>query len=189
MSAQNPTPATISEAEVYPVPRVNRGDRGWILRWVLVGLALVVGMGLTVVVVNIVQDGGLSALRDVPSLGIPSVLTIVLILAIYGILGLGPGADRISFGPDGFEFTYRTGKKRVFRWTRGRGRLTLWVLTDSDGTGFWISTGIPFQTPISPVVYGRILKEAERNGFIALERSQSVGTGARQTVVQLIRNT
>ncbi len=175
------------DLDVYPLPRVNRGDRSRVLRWILVALALAVGSGLAVTLSNVARDGGLSALTDAPSWGIPGVLVLVLGLVLYGILGLGPGADQVSFGQDRFEFASKGGKRKAFLWSGSPGKITLWTLQNPDGVSYWISTGIPFQTPVSEEAYARILREAEARGYTAEERSQPAGAGMRQTVTRLNR--
>ncbi len=189
MMAQVSLPSPRPNVQVYPIPRVNRGDKSRVLRWVVSALAVIVALGLAVTIVNIVEAGGPRSLKDAPSIGIPFTLGLVLVLAVYGILGLAPGADQVAFGSDGFEFTYRGGKTRSFHWTRGPKRLTLWTLTDPEGSSYSVSTRVPFLTPITSEVYSLIYSEAVRRGFVVEEKSQYVGGGMRQTMTRLTRRT
>jgi hypothetical protein len=170
-------PTAVEGTRAYPLSSRNPGDAGWIIRWVALALAALVTVGIVEAVKNTASGTHTGSLVDPAVLGIVAILCVVLGLCLHAFVGLAPGAKSCIWSTEGFHLLYGSRRTRTFRWDDTGFSCELWEVHSSTGTTYSISTGIPFQTPLSQEVFGLILGEARRRGYNVVVRRSGRASG------------
>jgi len=170
----------------YDLSERNPGDYDIALRWAVLGVLLIVAAFIALLAVQLA--GGLSegsGPAESSAINI-SILIGVLAICIVAHLGLGPGAIACTWNPEEFTFHYRNGRVRSFQWRDRRFRCKVTEFVAPTVNTYYISTTIPFLTPITQELYDAILAEANRRGLRI--RSEVTRTpGGTQTEVRVSR--
>lgn len=105
------------------------------------------------------------------------VLPLGMVVAIWGALGLGRGADSCRVTADGFTLAFRGGRTTTFTWNDPKLRLTLFELLSRGRTTYMIATRRPFLNPIPQDLYLAILSEARVRGLSVSEHIDTLPSG------------
>jgi hypothetical protein len=157
---------------------------------VIRGIALVSAVGIAGLVTGIaIYNEITGVVRGVPD---PEGLVIIGVAALFVgafvliYFGMGPGANRCLWDPDGFTLQYRRGSARSFRWDDPRLRFEMSEIRYKDKVEYDLTSRMPWHNDLTPELYEAILAEARRRGLDV--RSRVAGTPAQRIITNRIQS-
>jgi len=144
-------------------------------RLLVLGLAVVLVLWIVFLAIRAFEHvlaGGLDAV----ALG-GTILTVGVGGTVWGVLGLGPGAESCQLAADGFTLAYKSGRRTTLAWTDPRLRITLFELLYKGRLTYSVATRWPFLNPIPRELYVAILAEARARGFNVTEHTDTLASG------------
>ncbi len=167
----------VAQSEYQLLAR-NPGDSGSVLRWILFVPLAVVFVLIAIVVSNASQgipSGGFLSPEVWVFLSISGA---IVVLVVFGVLAVGPGAIRCIWCDSGFVLRYGNGRERSFAWNDSQFRLRVVEYDDKNGlVTYEINQGVPAHNPIPKDLYLAIFAEARRRSLSVHTRTATIPSG------------
>jgi hypothetical protein len=150
-------------------------------RVALLGFTVILVFGIATLAIKASENtlaGGSAALV----LG-GSILSIGVGAGIWGIIGLGRGADNCRMNQEGFTLVYRSDRATRFLWGDPALRIKMYELLSKGRSTYSIATRRPSLNPIPQELYQTILSEARSRALGVTEHTDTLSSGHQTTTV------